>query len=101
MTAGCDVLSAKTHSQARDINMYNLFTEHSKKQSYIQSTFMPSASSRDRSKTGPPHALSRRVYPEQSRIGQMSLCCEECAIGKLSVRVSRAKAYCWCVLPNE
>ncbi|GFY72978.1 uncharacterized protein TNIN_1772 [Trichonephila inaurata madagascariensis] len=37
----------------------------------------------------------------ESRIGQMSLCCEECAIGKLSVRVTRAKAYCWCVLPNE
>ncbi|GFU49237.1 hypothetical protein TNCV_2675281 [Trichonephila clavipes] len=27
--------------------MYNLFTEHSKKQSYIQSTFMLSVSSRD------------------------------------------------------
>ncbi|GFS92930.1 hypothetical protein TNCV_1886051 [Trichonephila clavipes] len=42
----CSVLSTKRHSQARDINMYNLFTEHSKPPSYIQSTFLPSASSR-------------------------------------------------------
>ncbi|GFU76632.1 hypothetical protein TNCV_3832751 [Trichonephila clavipes] len=43
----CGVLGTKTHSQARDINMYNLFTEHSKPPSYIQSTFLLSASSRD------------------------------------------------------
>ncbi|GFX63144.1 hypothetical protein TNCV_4191791 [Trichonephila clavipes] len=43
----CDVLDTKRHSQARDISMYNLFTGHSKPPSYIQSRFLPSASSRD------------------------------------------------------
>ncbi|GIX79987.1 hypothetical protein CEXT_101702 [Caerostris extrusa] len=33
----------------------------------------------------------------RSRIGQLSLCCEGCAVGKLSVRVTKAKAYCWCL----
>ncbi|KAF8793774.1 hypothetical protein HNY73_001816 [Argiope bruennichi] len=33
----------------------------------------------------------------KSRIGQMSLCCEECAVGKLNVRVTRSKVYCWCL----
>ncbi|GFU45901.1 uncharacterized protein NPIL_466761 [Nephila pilipes] len=38
---------------------------------------------------------------KKSRIGPTSLCCEECAIGKLSVKVTKSKAYCWCVLPSE
>ncbi|GFU60204.1 hypothetical protein TNCV_4249071 [Trichonephila clavipes] len=43
----CGVLDTKRHNQARDINMYYLFTEHSEPPSYIQSTFLPSTSSRD------------------------------------------------------
>ncbi|GFY10283.1 hypothetical protein TNCV_2629621 [Trichonephila clavipes] len=62
----CD--STKTHSQARDINMYNLFTEHFNKQSYIQSPFMPSPPV-GTLKTGHPHVLSRRVYPDRRGTG--------------------------------
>ncbi|CAL1292647.1 unnamed protein product [Larinioides sclopetarius] len=37
----------------------------------------------------------------ESRIGQMSLCCEECSVGKLNVRVTKSKVYCWCLVPNK
>ncbi|CAL1292646.1 unnamed protein product [Larinioides sclopetarius] len=37
----------------------------------------------------------------KSRIGQMSLCCEECSVGKLNVRVTKSKVYCWCLVPNK
>ncbi|GBM54706.1 hypothetical protein AVEN_13054-1 [Araneus ventricosus] len=37
----------------------------------------------------------------KSRIGQMSLCCEECGVGKLNVRVTKSKVYCWCLVPNN
>ncbi|GFV66752.1 hypothetical protein TNCV_3624371 [Trichonephila clavipes] len=39
----CVVLSTKINSHARDINMHNLFIEHFKKQSYMQSAFLPPA----------------------------------------------------------
>ncbi|PRD27562.1 UNVERIFIED_CONTAM: hypothetical protein NCL1_35025 [Trichonephila clavipes] len=37
--------------------------QHSEKQSYMQSAFLPSAPSRDPQNR--PHVLSRQVYPEQ------------------------------------
>ncbi|GFW17415.1 hypothetical protein TNCV_3240451 [Trichonephila clavipes] len=46
----------------------NDMEEHSKKQSYIKITFISSLS-RGTLKTGPPHVLFRRVYPERRGTG--------------------------------
>ncbi|GFW53211.1 hypothetical protein TNCV_3294581 [Trichonephila clavipes] len=57
----CDVLGTKIHSQARDINMYNLFTEHLKKNNlHTEHAYAVCLQS------GPPKPVLHLSFPDES-----------------------------------